>query len=228
MNNLSKKTQNYIYLAIIAVACIAIIILFAGYHKDKKEKSDEEETATTIAQLRQREDNIVVTVDTEMIEEGLENMGFLVTQEYYYTQVERYTKEKKIFNVLPSSSEFMYSYDGKVLAGIDFEKIKVTKDDTSKTINVEIPKSRIYTVTIDEDTFKIYSEKDSLWNPLNLEDYNISLAEFEDSARKKAKDSGILDRSDEQAKSLVENFIANFPLASEYEIEFDWRDDNES
>ena len=47
----------------------------------------------------------------------------------------------------------------------------------------------------------------------------ISLTEFEDTARQKAYDSGILDRSDEQAKELIKNFISNFPNTSDYEIE---------
>ncbi len=228
MNNLPKKTQNYIYIGVINVALIAIIVLLTGYQKDKRLKAENLAPSTSIAELKQKEDKVVVTVDTAVIQDGLENMGFLVTQEYYFTQVERYTKEKKILNFLPSSSEFMYSYDGKVLAGIDFEKITVNKDEDTKTLKVELPRSTIYAVTIDKDTFKIYSEKESIWNKLDLEDYNISLAEFEAAAKEKAVDSGILERSDEQGQSLVKNFIANFPLASDYEIEFDWRDDNES
>jgi hypothetical protein len=122
----------------------------------------------------------------------------------------------------------MYSYDGAVMAGIDFEKIQIEKNDDKKSITVKIPHSGIQAVTIDKDTFQIYSEKDSLWNPIKLEDYNMSLSEFEAAAKEKALENGILDRSDEQAKKLVENFINNFPSLSEYDISYEWRNDDES
>jgi hypothetical protein len=86
------------------------------------------------------------------------------------------------------------------MAGVDFEKILVETDEDRRTITVTMPSSEIQAVTIDKDTFKIYSEKDSLWNPLKLEDYNISLDEFETAAKEKALASGILTRSDEQAQ----------------------------
>ena len=83
-----------------------------------------------------------------------------------------------------------------------------------------MPPSQIQAVTIDKDTFKIYSEKDSLWNPLKLEDYNVSLVEFENAAKEKAINGGILKRSDEQARNLVRGFISNLPNAQGYAVEF--------
>jgi hypothetical protein len=55
---------------------------------------------------------------------------------------------------------------------------------------------------------------------MGLEDYNISLIEFENTAREKALASGILDRSDAQAKNLVTEFIGSLPNTSGYRIEF--------
>jgi hypothetical protein len=83
-----------------------------------------------------------------------------------------------------------------------------------------MPPSEIQAVTIDRDTFKIYSEKESIWNPLKLEDYNISLAEFEDAAKEKAIESGILERSDQQAQKLVTEFIVSLPNTAGCTVEF--------
>ncbi len=216
MENITK-IKNIFLMAIIFVAVIAMIVLVAGSREDKNDTVIPDVASDEVT-LKKTEDKVLVSISTETIQDGLENMGFLVTQEYYFTQVEKYTKEKKIFNFINTSSEFMYSYDGAVFAGVDFEKITLTKDDNTKTITVDIPDSEIQTVSIDKNTFKIYSEKDSLWNPFNLEDYNISLYEFEKTARDKAIDSGILDRADVQAKALVSNFIGNFPATSDYEV----------
>jgi hypothetical protein len=217
--NIPDKVKNGIYIGIIAVSIIAAIVLWAGYKPENSNK-DGVDSASMDATLKHKEDKVVVTVTTETIEDGLSDMGFLVTQEYYFTQVEKYTKEKKVLSIIPSSSEFMYSYEGSVLAGVDFEKIKVTKDDDAKTVNVELPESEIMTVTIDKDTFEVYSEKDSLWNPLKLEDYNMSLSEFEEAAKKKALEGGILERSDEQAKKLIIGFIRNYPSLADYDVKF--------
>ncbi len=215
-----KKASRIFYLLIITISVIAIIILLTGYIKSSNQSANGQTEQTTISKIKPKEDKTLVSISTETIQDGLSNMGILMTQEYYFTQVETYTKEKNIW-VIPTSSEFVYSYDGSVMAGIDFEKIQINKDDDKKTILVTLPESEIQAVTIDKDTFRIYSENESLWNPLKLEDYNISLAEFENTAKQKALDSGILERSDEQAKNLVMNFIRNFPQMSGYTIDFE-------
>ncbi len=215
-----KKNLNKIYIGVTAAAIAIALILCIDYAISRKaEKSESAQTATTIAE-KEKKDKVYISVSTESIRDGLANMGVLVTQEYYFTQVERYTKEKTFLKFITTSSEFIYSYDGYVMAGVDFEKIKIEKDEDRKIITVTMPKSEIIEVTIDKDTFKIYSEKESLWNPLKLEDYNISLVEFENAAKEKALAGGILARSDEQARNLVREFIISLPNTSEYTIEF--------
>ena len=214
------RNLNKIYIGVAVAAIVIALILCVDYGISRKaEKSESAQTATTIAE-KEKKDKVYISVSTETIQDGLANMGVLVTQEYYFTQVERYTKEKTFLKFITTSSEFIYSYDGHVMAGVDFEKIQIEKDEDRKTIIVTIPKSEIIAVTIDKDTFKIYSEKESLWNPLKLEDYNISLVEFENAAKEKALAGGILDRSDEQARNLVREFIISLPNTSEYAIEF--------
>ena len=213
------QSRNIIYLVIISISIVAILVLCIDFSKNSKEEQTAPKTATTAASLEKKE-NVVITVNVDTIKDGLNNMGTLITQEYYFTQVETYTKEKNVLGFIPSSSEIAYSYDGNVTAGVDFEKIEISKDDASKTIFIDIPDSEIQTVNIDKSTFKVYYEKDSLWNPMKLEDYNISLTEFEEAAKKKALDSGILERSDEQAKALIGNFINNFPSTGGYKVEF--------
>ena len=215
-----KKYRNQIYIAVAVAAIAAAVLLLIDFQvKRRAEKSEAVQTATTIA-AKEKKDKVIISVSTETIRDGLANMGVLITQEYYFTQVETYTKEKTFLKFITSSSEFMYSYDGKVLAGVDFGEIKIASDEDKKIITVTMPASRIEAVAIDRDTFRIYSEKESLWNPLKLEDYNISLAEFEDAAKEKAVGGGILARSDEQAKNLVREFISSLPNMSGYTIEF--------
>ena len=215
-----KHNANRIYIAVTAAALVLAAILLLNYEINRRaEESETVKTATTVAE-KEKKDRVLISTSSETIRDGLANMGVLITQEYYFTQVETYTKEKNIFLIIPSSSGFMYSYDGAVLAGVDFEKIGVQTDEDRKVVTVDLPPSEIQAVTIDRDTFKIYSEKESIWNPLKLEDYNISLAEFEDAAKEKALGSGILERSDQQAQKLVSEFIVSLPATNGYTVEF--------
>ena len=213
-----KKNKNKIYLAIIVVAVIVMVVLLVDYKKNVPAEPSLSDIAASDNTVKKDTSKVLVTVNTETIREGIANMGTLITQEYYFTQVEKYTKEKTIMKFITSSSEFIYSYDGSVTAGVDFEKIAIDKDEDAKTITIDIPDSEIFSVNIDKDTFKIYSEKDSLWNPVKLEDYNSSLAKFEESAKEKALQNGILEKSDAQAKTLIENFMHSLPETSKYQI----------
>ena len=213
-----KQHRNQIYIGVTIIASILVLVLCLDFKiRRDAERNEAAMTATTIKE-KEKKDKVVISASTDTIQDGLANMGVLITQEYYFTQVEKYTKEKTFLKFITSSSEFMYSYDGAVMAGIDFEKIEIKTDEDRKIITVDMPDSEIQAVTIDKDTFKIYSEKDSLWNPLKLEDYNISLVEFEDAAKEKAIASGILGRSDEQARNLVREFISSLPNTGEYTI----------
>ena len=215
-----KQNRNRVYIVVTAAAIVLAVILLLNYVISRREEQSEAAQTVSTAEEKEKKDKVLISTSTETIRDGLSNMGVLITQEYYFTQVETYTKEKNIFIIIPSSSGFMYSYDGAVLAGVDFEKIGIETDEDRMTISVDMPESEIQAVTIDRDTFKIYSEKESLWNPLKLEDYNISLVDFEDAAREKAIAGGILERSDKQAQNLVREFITSLPNMGQYTIEF--------
>jgi hypothetical protein len=124
-----KQNRNRIYLGITIAALVLAVILCIDYSARRKaEKSEAAQTATTRTE-KEKKDKVLISVNTGTIRDGLADMGVLITQEYYFTQVETYTKEKNIFLVIPSTSAFTYSYDGAVMAGVDFEKILVETDD---------------------------------------------------------------------------------------------------
>ena len=124
-----KNPKDVFYISVITLALIVAIILCVKYTRDMAGRQTAGASAPSLAP---KEEKVLVTMNVETIEDGLENMGVLVTQEYYFTQVETYTKEKKILNFINSESGFTYSYDGKVTAGIDFGKITVTRDEETK------------------------------------------------------------------------------------------------
>ena len=128
---------------------------------------------------------------------------------------------KKLFKKLElgiTESSYLASYDGVVTAGIDFTKITVSKDSELHTVEVRLPKAEILNVDIDPESFELYSEKTGLGNPISAEDFNSSLVELENTASEKAIERGILDRADQNAKTVVKNFIAGLINPSEYTV----------
>ena len=216
---MKQGNRIYITVTIVAIILALVLILNYGLRKGAQEPSEPKATVSTIKE-KEKKDKVLISVSSETIREGLSSMGVLITQEYYFTQVETYTKDKTLFKVIPLSSGFMYSYDGAVMAGVDFGEIQIDTDEDRKIVHVKMPDSEIQAVTIDKNTFQVYSEKESLWNRIKLEDYNISLVEFEDAAKQKALESGILEKSDEQARNLVRGFISSLPTAAGYTISF--------
>jgi hypothetical protein len=66
----------------------------------------------------------------------------------------------------------------------------------------------------------MYSEKEGLWNSMSMEDYNDSLVEFEDLARENAINKGVLEKADENAQTIIENFVMGMIEDSDYTIEW--------
>ena len=167
----TKKNRFLLYVLINAVLLITVIVfgvkLIAG-SKQKSDAFDETKPVVKTEKLYANENvKAEVVINTQVIEDGLRDMGTLITQEYYFTQLEEYTNTEN-FWIFNSTASFTYSYDGVVAAGIDCSKITVVKDDEKKVVTIKIPKAEITSVTIDNDSFKKYEEKNGLWKILPL------------------------------------------------------------
>ena len=220
----NKKIKK-IYITISIVLSIIIIWLIAGMLKNSNDIDNEslKDVVNSQSDKKLFDDSAVVkeivTVNTEMIKDGLKEMGTLITQEYYFTQVEEYKSTERVW-IFDSKASFIFSYDGVVTAGIDCNNVDITKDDEAKLITVKIPKSDIIGVNIDHDSFKIYEEKEGLWNKLDMTKYNNSIIEFENAAKTKALNKGILNKADESAKNLIESFVNSLIEDNEYSVEY--------
>ena len=159
------------------------------------------------------------TLTADIIQDGLNDMGFLVTEEYYFTEVVSFSSIKKFVVELKfTESSFLASYDGTVSAGIDCTKITVEKDDEAKEILILVPKAEARPANIDPNSLVVYSEKEGTGNHITIEDYNNSLIELENSAERKAVERGILDRADANAERMIRVFVGSLVDLSEYTL----------
>lgn len=178
--------------------------------------------AGTFAFLYFGENNNEVKVSAIDFEGKFNEIGELSTTEYIYTLTQVVGKDAiKVANIeIPfTSSKIIYSYSGTIKAGINFKEIKIEVDETNKTVNVVMPEAQIFSNELDNDSFKIYDERNFIFNSVSVDDFNKSQSELKLSAELAAKEKGILELAKENAKTIIENTIKSLINNDSYKIE---------
>ena len=225
------KNTRRIYLILIAVVVMITAVLALVWTLKDNDVKSVPEPAITTAPVKKTKKIVEVEkiievekkISGDIIQDGLRDMGFLVTEEYYFTEVVSYSSVKKLFKTIKlgiTESSYLASYDGVISAGLDFEKISVEKNDEERIITIRLPKSEVKYMQIDPESFVLYSEKEGLGNKISLSDYNDSLIELEKNAEKKAVDRGLLKRADDNAKLVISNFVNSLVDTSDYMVRY--------
>lgn len=226
---MAKSRKEKIYLALIITVVLAIAaVLAVGLSGCEAEGSNAipahtpRPSSEVVVKKIEKIVEVEKKVSAETIEDGLKDMGELITEEYYFTEVVSFSSVKKLFkaNLKFTESSFLASYDGVVRAGIDFGEIRVEKDEDAGRIRIYIPAAKIIGVDIDPASFELYSEKTGIGNPISVEDFNQSLVELESTAGEKAVDKGMLKRADENARRVIANFVGSLIDRTEYTLEY--------
>lgn len=199
----------------IVLTCCCVVFLGTKFYYSRQIKTVE--VVREVEKIIEKE----VEISGETIRYHMANIGKLCTAEYSYTHVERVDSSKELYGYeIPfTTATFIYSYDGNILAGIDFTKIQIRKDDTAKKITVTLPDVEIISSAVDQDSFKLYDEKNNIFNPIRVTDVADSFANLKNSEEQKAVDKGLLDRAKENAVLLVENFMFGSYDVKNYKIE---------
>ena len=209
----------------IAVLCFCVFLGTRNYYAGKMKEQQEEMQKPEPTPVEVRDDSgkwlkkaIVLTGET--ITSGLKEIGKLCTAEYYFTHVETFESKKELWGypIPGTKSSYIYSYDGRILAGVDFTRVAVDVDGDRKTVTLTLPAVELITSEIDEDSFTLYGEKTSFFNPFAVEDFALSLSDMIKAEEKKAVESGLLERAAENAETILRNFLAGSMELEEYNI----------
>ena len=222
--------RTVILITAIAVVFLCIVaVLIWGVAADRGEAPEPQSRPAAEKQEEPRDGKKLLDVELEVLlktlEDGVRDMGLLITQEYYFTDAVTQSKVKTLFSIPLGFTETTYvaTYDGVVTAGIDFTDISIGLDVREKKVTVQMPKAEVQNVDIDPNSFVLYSEKNGLGNPLSISDYNGSIIDLENKARSQAVERGLLDQADENAKRIVRNFMGGFLDLTKYDILWDAR-----
>lgn len=229
---------------IIVLLCSLLVLLIAGFFIQKglmdrkveaayQQGRDEVDHVEYVEVPVEREVTIPIEVRTvitaEMITDGLNDIGELVTQEYYYTEVGSFENSQMTslfgysFTLPGTRSSYIYSYDGIIKAGIDFTGVEIVKDDGKMEITATLPRSKITSHEFVDGSFELYDEKTSVFNPVSIRDFDLSNSQLKTSAEKKAINKGLLTKADSNAEYMIKSFIrSGFDLGS-YKITVKWK-----
>ena len=151
---------------------------------------------------------------------GFESIGELATQAAYCTEVSVTEASQELFGVkIPfTQSKYIYSYDVIIKAGLDFREIKWSENGT--VIEVTLPKAKILSNEIVEDSFKIYYENESVFRPITQPEFSEARVELKKNAEVTATENGLLENAQNNAKAILTGFFTNAYDLEEYEIKF--------
>lgn len=185
------------------------LALFAAFFYGKKQMKSEMEPEIT----------------SSLIYNKLVSAKELTTLKYHYTNMGHFENQNTFYGykVPFTSKEFIVSYEGLINAGIDLNKMKVDVGD--KSIEVRIPAAEILSHEIYEDSLKVYDERESIFNRIDIEDYNDFSKDQKSEIEKKAIKKGLLKEADEESKRAIEEILKGDTILSKYDIKI-IRDEN--
>ncbi|MDU2374082.1 MAG: DUF4230 domain-containing protein [Peptoniphilus harei] len=194
---------------IIIIILLIGLALFAAFFYGKKQMRSEMEPEIT----------------SSLIYNKLVSAKELTTLKYHYTNMGHFENQNTFYGykVPFTSKEFIVSYEGLINAGIDLNKMKVDVGD--KSIEVRIPAAEILSHEIYEDSLKVYDERESIFNRIDIEDYNDFSKDQKSEIEKKAIKKGLLKEADEESKRAVEEILMGDTILSKYDIKI-IRDEN--
>lgn len=156
-----------------------------------------------------RRDNGKPKITNETIGVQIKELKELSTIQYKYKEVVSREDWNTLFNFkLPfTKSSFIVSYTGILKIGIDLAETKINVDEGSKTIKITLPESKILSNELDFKSLKVYDEKNSIFNPIKVEDYTEFTQGGKENAEKDARESGVFEQSKEVAKKIITEML---------------------
>ena len=162
-------------------------------------------------------------IDRSILEESISSLSTLVTKKYWYRNATQKEDAKKWLwgaDMPFSNREFVAMYDGYITAGIDLKEVQFDVDETSETITVTMPKSKIFDHNIPQETINVVVAKDGLFNPIDFNDYNRFISGEKEVMEETAIGKGLLAEADEESKKILEAFLKTIPGIDRYKIVF--------
>lgn len=163
------------------------------------------------------------TLDVKTIEEILQPAGDLITQRYYYTDMDTFESYKELLGAkIPlTTDKVVFTYKGAISAGIVLSKVEFAVDEEEKTVTVTLPDIFIVSNEIFEDEFKAYEIKNSIFTETKFTDYALLLGGMKSKkAEELMKNQKFRDEARKEAENVISAFLKNATVSKDYKIIF--------
>ena len=186
MNQRQRRLRFYRILVFLLIALIAVYFFF--FRKKFIGMSKEE-----------RVDNLKASI---------EDIGDLVTVEYNYTDILTYKDSLTLMDMkIPfTDKSYIIKYNGYIKAGVDLSKA-VVKDIKETSVELDVPVATITDSVLDEKSMAILDQKNNIFNPLDLGDYQDTLKKELNARELKAKKDGLLERAQDNADKILRKLL---------------------
>lgn len=156
---------------------------------------------------------------------GLKNIGELATQAGYYTNVQVIENAANLWgwNIPLTQSKCIYSYDGVIKVGYDFEKIEIDTNDRTKTITVRLPEAVVISNQVIDGSLKVYDERHSIFTPFSVSDTDEAMSMLKAEGLQNAVNNGIYEAARENAEVLLRGMMMGLAGYEDYNIVFEHR-----
>lgn len=153
--------------------------------------------------------------------EQVKDISELNTVEMYFNEIIDF-KNAKLFNnfQIPfTEKSFIFTVKSKVKAGVDLSGIDEGDIAISgKSLLIQLPNPTITSKEI--LSYKVYDEKNGLFNEVTTEDTLKALELFEKDMEEQALSSGIIEKSKENTEHIIRNLFLSYGFES---IELEWK-----
>ncbi|MEW4353446.1 DUF4230 domain-containing protein [Streptococcus pneumoniae] len=193
-----KKIKRYLYLALAFLSVFAIGGFAASHFSGGQTQ-----------------------ITSSLIKNRLEGAKELVTTKYYYTNVGSFENHQDFYGwkVPFTTKKFILSYDGVIHAGIDLDEMTV--EVKGKTIQLTLPEAKILSHEIDDSSIKVFDEKNSIFNNIQIEDYTSFAKGQKEKLEKEAIEKGLYTKTVEDAETALKDLLfASLDIDKSYQIEF--------
>lgn len=207
------------------IACVAGLFIIAAAYGIFANNIDDETTVNGEHLGTQHvEVSDEISINTKTLKDYVAKTEKLITCEYYYSEIGDYEKSKPFLNFkLPfTTDKTLYTYSGKISAGINLKDLDFDVNASRKTITVKYPPVQILAHDMDQG-FEFYDIKKAVFNRSDFNDFEEFRVTMKKQVEEKlmARDDFIKDAQD-NAETIMEGLLTASGQIGDYTIKHQW------
>lgn len=199
----AKKVIVVLVVALVVVIVAAVVVFKVGGFFRNLTPAVENSTVVNITQLKQQ----------------IVSIGELATLEYNYTTLITMKDSHSIkgWNIPLTQKSYIIAVDGTMKIGIDVSDVSVDASEDTKTISITIPKAKILSHELHEDSMEVLEESSGLFNPVSIEDWPTMAIAKKQEIEDEVSESDAFVRAEDDAVRMLQALIVGV-VPEEYTV----------